>query len=345
MEAEKDIRYSLPAGTYTLRAIKDCYFPYENKVIVVAGKTRQFKINFRKIHTDETRSFKRSFPFDIAMAGVGIGLISSLDNGPKYGVPALLTGLLGYGLWRSRMSRELDLCTGMYNGPVPDGDGWRLRLGIAGNTGARASLNSTGEDEFFFDNPNGPNILFLYNLEAEIIKNDDESISEGLAYSLALEKFFTSYFGFSVYGQYTPQLNLLQNYRVERRGTTVVTTQESIDENSLFLYGLDFLIGVNRSPHHQISLILGGYGSNSISGSAVIPLNVSASVPDEPMTEISYEYTSSGFKAGVRADFWIAKNTGIWMTYELLAQDKISILNDSETNQQPIFQMGFMREF
>lgn len=264
-------KYPITPGVHTFKAIANCYSPLEKRIEVKPGKIKFVKFKFKHLISKERISYtwlKRINLFTGVIA-TGGSFISS--SGLKYALPINLLGIGEYFIWNRRIKTLFHPYTYAYEGRDLKHRFIQVFAGVSSAAKSDFQISSDEVLQQTFQVP-GVNYTLRWNTKLDVTFNPNSDYLSNYAINLGgkvdLMKFLSASVTTQIFPFSTTEARLEDSLLFYQK-----TDSRQVSENKpFFLVNYNLHLVLYRKLDQALSVIVGGYQSNTITGTMEIPL-------------------------------------------------------------------------
>ncbi|RMF55921.1 MAG: hypothetical protein D6748_14490 [Calditrichaeota bacterium] len=310
-------KYSIQPGPHTFKVVADCFYPIEKVIDVRPGHVKYIPFKLRHYMTIEKRQFNYLRWINYFTGASGVIASGASSTGLKYILPLHLVGLAEFWGWHHTQEKHFDTCTNIYNGKLYPPAFFQLFLGLASMAKREISFETEGQVEKVFRTPGVPYVL-RWLTQQQVRFNPNSRFLSNYGFTVGAHLNISSLLTFSVSTNLYPfaatEFEVSDSLRFYMN-----TGSRTIKENAfLYLLNADAHITVYKKINQQLSLSLGRYWSNKISGNVEVPLTMPDIQPLQDSTAtISYDYSfqAKGLRVGFQYQYQIRRNLSFMLHY------------------------------
>jgi len=319
----------LPKGTYTFRAVRECYHEFNKTIEIERKRSYQIAIKLNEITTFKEQFYYYSYIFDLLFIP-SIIYASFASEKSKLISPHTLAFSSGYLFWKLNQLNKFNTCNGVYLGKR-NTNLWEIGLDISSS---RSNWNISFSDQVSFRRiVNGVdfNIDFNRDIYAKIIP---KSFAENYSINVNIKRYIFERLFLSAQLNYYPSMTV--NIQAEERfqvGNTFHRNYETEDKNHFAQFGLDLNIIPFWFLNAKFFLSAGIYMSNKIDINKEFILDVVTPISSEikqDTTIINYSFESNGYHLGIGFQFPITESFQFYSKYDFYSEQNSILMSKKE---------------
>ena len=324
-------KYPVAPGVYTIKAVANCYYPIEKQFEITPGKIKLIKFKFKHLTTPEKKihTWLMRGHYFVGVTGIAASLVSL--PGRRYALPLNLIRLGQHFLWNRRVGGSFDSCTNVYSGSELKRSAIRFFAGISSAAKGDFAVASRELIQKTISFP-GTNYTLRWDTRLKVAFNPNSNFLSNYALNLGAKGRLFNLFSASVTAHLFPfaatEIQLDDSLYFYRN-----TGSRIVEEKSLFfLVNYNLHIAVYHKLDQTLSVSLGGYSSNTVRGSAEVPLSMPEVSPlqdSTATTTVDYEFQAEGVNFGIHYNYYLKDRLSLYFDYNIYFNSRF-VVNEME---------------
>ena len=311
---EKDKSIKIYRPLVRIRAVKHCYSPIEQTISAKAHIIKIVRLKFKHLTTPERDTFRGLNKLDYTSTGVNIlgAMFSGKSRTSMLSITGL--GLVEQLIWKNKLKKYLDLCTGSYTEPNFKPGFVAFHLGGSSFIPGEVKMEETKIEQ---------NEYRLYSVPVQL-KNHvhkEIKINSSTRFDFELIKRLGQKFSALVGVQYSPFMNIEYQFMdsLEYQVRIVNENSQKLTKNLIQLnFNLSYYL--SHKMYQDIYLILGGYWMKPIEIEWENPLSLPPIIPAGEAyfpTIAKIKLGGSGAYGGLGFNYRVGNLISFYMKYRV----------------------------
>ena len=297
-----------------IKATLECYYPIEQTIETKAHIPRVVRLKFKHLTTPERDAFRRLNRLNYIATGANL-LGASFSGESKISMFSVTAfGLVEQLIWKNRLKKYIDLCTGSYSDPKFRPGFVDFHLGGSSIIPGEVKLEESRIEQ---------NEYQLYSVPIQIRNHVQKEIkmNSSIRFDFELMKRLGQKFSVLLGLQYSPFVNINYNFRdsLEYQVRIVNEDSQKLTKNLIQL-NFDLNYYLSHKMNQDVYLIFGGYWMKPIEIEWENPLSLPPIIPTGQAyfpTTAKIKLSGPGAYGGLGFNYRVGNLISFYMKYRV----------------------------